>query len=93
VPDVELPPKTPFTNQSTFVVVAPVTVAVNACVLAAPEVTTHGVSVHVGEIVTCGGGRIVAAEVADNFLILEGTAPTLTIAGDGTVAGARYKTV
>jgi len=67
VPEVELPPKTPFTNQSTFVVVAPVTVAVNACVLAAPEVTTHGVSVQVGEIVTCGGGRIVAAEVADNF--------------------------
>ena len=67
VPDVELPPKTPFTNQSAFVVVAPVTVAVNACVLAVPEVTTHGVMVHVGEIVTCGGGRIVAAEVADNF--------------------------
>ena len=67
MPDVELPPKTPFTNQSTFVVVAPVTVAVNACVLAAPEVTTHGVRVQVGEIVTCGGGRIVAADIADNF--------------------------
>ena len=67
MPDVELPPKTPFTNQSTFVVVAPVTVAVNACVFAAPEVNTHGVSMHVGEIVTVGGGRIVVADVADNF--------------------------
>lgn len=67
MPDVELPPETPFTNQSAFVVVAPVTVAVNARVFAAPEVTTHGVGMHVGEIVTVGGGRIVVAEVADNF--------------------------
>jgi hypothetical protein len=69
---------------------APVTVAVNASVFAVPEVTVHGVVVHVGEIVTVGGGRIVVAEVADSFGSSEGTAPTLTIAEvEGTVAGAR----
>jgi hypothetical protein len=67
VPNVELPPRMPLTRKSAFVVDAPVTVAVNASVFAVPEVTVHGVVVHVGEIVTCGGGRIVVAEVADNF--------------------------
>ena len=67
MPNVELPPRILLTSQSAFVVVAPVTVAVNASVLAVPEVTVHGVVVHVGEIVTVGGGRIVVAEVADNF--------------------------
>jgi hypothetical protein len=83
----------PFTSQSTLAVVAPVTVAVNVFVFAVPELREHGGAgvLHVGEIVTTGGGRIVATEVADNFCSSYETADTLTVAGEGIWAGARYR--
>ena len=63
VPSVEFPPRTLFTFQSTFVVVAPVTVAVNVFVFALPAVTVA----EVGEIVTVGGATIVVTAVTDKF--------------------------
>jgi hypothetical protein len=90
MPNVALPPRTPFTCQSTLVVDAPVTVDVNVFVFALPEVSVHGVDVHVGEIVTVGGATIVVADVTDNFGSSYDTAATLTIAGEGTWMGAIY---
>ena len=52
--------------------------------------SVHGVVVHVGEIVTVGGGTIVTAEVTDNFGSSYDTAATLTVAGEGTLMGAMY---
>lgn len=85
VPNVVLPPSIPLTSQSTFVVDAPVTVAENAFVFRIPAVRVQ----EVGVIVTCGGGRIVVAEVADTFESSNETAVTLTVEGEGTAAGAR----
>jgi hypothetical protein len=91
VPKVAFPPRTPFTCQSTFVVSAPVTVAVNVFVFAVPEVSMHGAAtVHMGEIVTSGGGRIVTVEVTDSFGSSTETAATVTAAGEGTAEGAMY---
>jgi hypothetical protein len=74
----------PFTCQSAIVVFAPVTVAVNVFVFAVPAVRVP----EVGATVTCGGGKMVAVEVADTFGSSYETALTLTVAGEGTVAGA-----
>ena len=41
-------------------------------------------------IVTTGGGTIVTAEVAERLGSSNETAPTVTVAGDGTCAGAMY---
>ncbi len=86
MPNVELPPNMPFTCQSTMLVGAPVTVDVNVLVFAVPEARVH----EVGETVTCGGARIVTAEVTDNFGSSYETAATVTVAGEGSATGATY---
>jgi hypothetical protein len=50
----------------------------------------HGVDVHVGEIVTVGGGTIVATEVTDNIGSSYDTAITFTVVVGGTLMGAMY---
>jgi len=62
VPSVGFPPRTLFTFQSTFVVGAPVTVAVNVFVFALPAATVADL----GEIATVGGATIVVTAVTDN---------------------------
>ena len=86
VPNVEFPPNTPFTSQSTLVVGAPVTVDMNVILLAVPDVRLPVP----GEMVTVGGGMIVTTEVTDNFGSSYDTAITLTVAGEGTTTGATY---
>ena len=90
VPNVSVPPKTPFTYQSTLsdctapLVVAPVTAEVKVLVFAVPAVIVQ----EVGEIVTVGAGKIVTVAVADSFGSSYDTAVTLTAEGEGTRAGA-----
>jgi hypothetical protein len=84
VPNVALPPDTPFTDQSTFEVVVPVTVEVNAFVFAVPDVIVKVV----GETVTVGAAMIVTTDVADTFGSSNETALTLTAAGEGIFEGA-----
>ena len=72
------------TNQSTFVVAAPVTVAVNAFVLAAPACMVQ----ESGAMVTTGGGVMVTVALADTVMSSNAVAETITAAGEGAVFGA-----
>src|SRR5690349_6647430 len=86
VPTVSFPPRILFTFQSTLVVGAPVTVAVNVLVFALPAAKVA----EVGEIVTVGGVTMVATAVTDNLGSSYDTAATFTVAGEGTWTGATY---
>jgi hypothetical protein len=83
VPVVVLPPATPFTDQLTLVLVEPVTVAPKGWVA---ETCTEAL---VGETDTdtAAGVMVTAAEA----LVVESAAlvaATVTVAGEGTLAGA-----
>lgn len=81
----ELPPLLPFTLQVTAVFATPRTSAVNCCV---PPRATDAVD---GETVMLA--KDVMFTAADAFFVVSAmeAATTLTTAGLGTVAGARYK--
>jgi hypothetical protein len=83
VPTVELPPVTPFTCQVTDPFTPFVTVALN-CWLPEPAVTLA----MDGEIETATGAVIVTDAGADRVGSATDTALTVTVAGDGTLAGA-----
>ena len=83
MPTVALPPLTPFTCQVTAVLLVLLTVAVNAWGVATCTLAVGGATVTV-----IGGG--VTVTVADPDLVgsATDTAVTVTVAGDGTFAGA-----
>jgi hypothetical protein len=72
------------TYQSTLVVGAPTTVAANCFVLAVPAGSVQ----EVGETVTTGGGVMVTEELAVTIVSSKEVAETVTVAGDGSFAGA-----
>ena len=72
------------TNQSTLVVGAPTTVAANCFVFPDPA----GRVQVVGETVTTGGGVMVTEAPAVTIVSSKEVAETVTVAGDGGVAGA-----
>lgn len=88
VPTVELPPLTPLTRQVTALLAVPLTVAANVCVADVDTVANDGVTATV-----MGGGvaEIVTDAVANWVGSAADTALTVTVAGDGTLAGAVYK--
>jgi hypothetical protein len=82
VPVVELPPAVPLTCHVTAVLDVFATAVVNVCVV---PVCTLAVA---GEIVMVIGETIVTGADPDTEESDEYTAVTVTVAGDGTVAGA-----
>src|SRR5713101_7416141 len=84
VPTVEFPPVTPFTCHVTAVLLLPVTVAVNCCVVLT---TTDAL---VGEMLTPTVVRVTVA-LADLVVSACDTAVTVTVFGLGTAAGAVYR--
>jgi hypothetical protein len=84
VPTVEFPPVTPFTDQVTPVLVVFVTVAVNCW---APEVWTEALA---GETETDTAAITVAVAVAVWVESVVLVAATVTVGGEGWVAGAVY---
>jgi hypothetical protein len=72
-----------FTSQVTFVVGAPVTVEVNVVCPAGATVA------EVGLTVTWGGARMVTIALPEAVLSSDETAVTVTVAGEGTCAGAK----
>ena len=83
VPTVRLPPAIPFTLQFTAVLVVPVTVAVKAFTWPTPIVA------EVGAMLTVTGTTMVTIEDAVTVGSTTLVAVTVTVAGLGTVAGAK----
>jgi hypothetical protein len=84
VPTVELPPVTPLTCQVTAVFDELATVAVKACEPVAVTVAVPGMTE-----TEIAGTRVTCAE-PDLLVSAAATAVTLTVAGEGTIAGAVY---
>ena len=77
-----LPPTTPFTLQVTAVLVVFVTVAVSCWVVPVTSVTLNGLTL------TATGGATVTEAEADLVVSATLVAVTVTVAGEGTAAGA-----
>jgi hypothetical protein len=88
VPTAALPLTVLFTDHVTVVFGVPVTVAVNCCVVVVCTVADVGDNV----MVTDGGAAVIVV-VALALFVLSATlvAVTVTVAGEGTEAGAVYK--